>query len=240
MAAPMDTATCVLDEEEEVDNEVDKEVEAAGPPLRAVGCEQQPLSRPDGSASFSQGDTAVLAAVYGPAEVRVSREQSDRATLEVILKPKTGLPGVREKSQEQFVRGVLEATLLSSLHPRTSITLVLQVVHDAGALLACCVSAACMALADAGLALRCLFCGVACAIARDGTIGLDPDTSAEKEGRALVTIALDSSGKNILASSTKGRLDATEYQRCVALSREASTKVFEFYRDSISRRYSKC
>lgn len=34
----------------------------------------------------------MLAAVYGPAEVKVSKEIYDRATLEVIIQPKVGLP----------------------------------------------------------------------------------------------------------------------------------------------------
>ena len=36
------------------------------PPLRALHCELGTLSRPDGSASISQGDTCVMSAVYGP------------------------------------------------------------------------------------------------------------------------------------------------------------------------------
>ncbi|KAL4667572.1 hypothetical protein H8959_006261 [Pygathrix nigripes] len=61
--------------------------------LRHFACEQNLLSRPDGSASFLQGDTSVLAGVYGPAEVKVSKEIFNKATLEVILRPKIGLPG---------------------------------------------------------------------------------------------------------------------------------------------------
>ena len=43
--------------------------------------------------AFSPGDTSVLAGVYGPAEVKISKEIFNKATLEVILRPKTGLPG---------------------------------------------------------------------------------------------------------------------------------------------------
>ena len=34
----------------------------------------------------------MLAAVYGPAEVKVSKEIYDRATLEVVIQTKVGLP----------------------------------------------------------------------------------------------------------------------------------------------------
>lgn len=40
--------------------------------------------------------------------------------------------GVAERSREQLLRRTFEAVLLGSLHPRTSITVVLQVLSDAG------------------------------------------------------------------------------------------------------------
>lgn len=35
----------------------------------------------------------MLAGLYGPAEVKGSKELPDRAALEVLLRPKVGLPG---------------------------------------------------------------------------------------------------------------------------------------------------
>lgn len=40
------------------------------------------------------GDTSILAGVYGPAEVKVSKEIYDRATVEVLIQPKMGLPSM--------------------------------------------------------------------------------------------------------------------------------------------------
>uniref|UniRef100_A0A4X1SLK3 Exosome complex component RRP46 n=2 Tax=Sus scrofa TaxID=9823 RepID=A0A4X1SLK3_PIG len=172
--------------------------------LRHFACEQNLLSRPDGSASFLQGDTSVLAGVYGPAEVKVRKEIFNKATLEVILRPKIGLPGVAEKSRERLIRNTCEAVVLGALHPRTSITVVLQVISDAGSLLACCLNAACMALVDAGVPMRALFCGVTCALDSDGTFMLDPTAKQEKEARAVLTFALDSVERKLLMSTTKG------------------------------------
>ncbi|CAG6008425.1 unnamed protein product [Menidia menidia] len=121
-----------------------------------------------------------MAAVYGPAEVKVSKEIYDRATLEVLVQPKVGLPSVRERSQEQCLRESCEAALLLSLHPRSSLSLVLQVLHDDGSLLSCLLNAACMALMDAGLPMSRLFCGVSCAIGADGRILTDPTAAQEK------------------------------------------------------------
>nr|XP_054105531.1 exosome complex component RRP46 isoform X4 [Callithrix jacchus] len=140
--------------------------------LRHFACEQNLLSRPDGSASFLQG--------------------------------------VAEKNRERLIRNTCEAVVLGTLHPRTSITVVLQVVSDAGSLLACCLNAACMALVDAGVPMRALFCGVTCALDSDGTLVLDPTSKREKEARAVLTFALDNVERKLLMSSTKGLFSDAE------------------------------
>ncbi|XP_032104561.1 exosome complex component RRP46 isoform X6 [Sapajus apella] len=169
--------------------------------LRHFACEQNLLSRPDGSASFLQG--------------------------------------VAEKSRERLIRNTCEAVVLGTLHPRTSITVVLQVVSDAGSLLACCLNAACMALVDAGVPMRALFCGVTCALDSDGTLVLDPTSKQEKEARAVLTFALDNVERKLLMSSTKGLFSDAELQQCLAVTQAASQHVFRFYRESLQRRYSK-
>lgn len=54
------------------------------------------------------------------------REEADHPTPPLIS------PGVAEKSRERLIRNTCEAVVLGTLHPRTSITVVLQVISDAG------------------------------------------------------------------------------------------------------------
>ena len=81
----------------------------------------------------SQGNTAVLAAVYGPVDVAVRSELPDRAFLEVILKPASKMAGVFEKAKEVVIREAVEAVVLTHMHPRSSITVIIQVIADDGA-----------------------------------------------------------------------------------------------------------
>ena len=67
--------------------------------LRPLSSERGPLARADGSARFSHGGTAVLCAVYGPAEVKLRNERVDRAHIEITVKPATGSAG-RERERE--------------------------------------------------------------------------------------------------------------------------------------------
>uniref|UniRef100_W5NA54 Exosome complex component RRP46 n=1 Tax=Lepisosteus oculatus TaxID=7918 RepID=W5NA54_LEPOC len=210
--------------------------------LREFGCEQNLLSRPDGSASFVQGDTSVLAGVYGPAEVKVSKEIYDRATMEVLIQPKVGLPAILSLSagHTRFSLFYLcPVSLLLSRRYKASLCVSVCLCVQGPQLLACSLNAACMALMDAGLPMRCLFCGVTCAIDPEGHIHTDPTAAQERESRAVMTFAIDSAERRVMMSSTKGSFSVSELQQCIAVSQRASGKIFQFYRDSVSRRYSK-
>lgn len=207
--------------------------------LRSLRCEQSLLNKTDGSASFFQGNTHVMAAAYGPAEVRSSKELIDKATLEVVFRPKVGLPGCAEKLLERVIRNSCEPVVLTSRHPRSSLTIVVQLVQDSGSLLACAINAACMAMIDAGFPMKCLVCAVSCALNESGDIQLDPSLEKEKSACAVMTFAFDSANKNVMTSSTTGSFTVQEYDRCLEACRSAATKLFDFFRLSVERKLSK-
>lgn len=127
-------------------------------------CERGVLRRADGSARYSQDLTSVLVAVYGPCEVKKRREELDRATIEVIVRPRAGVPGVRERELEASLQGLIEPLVVRTLHPRTAISIVAQVVQDDGALAAALVNGTAIALMDAGVPMRGLPSAVTVAI----------------------------------------------------------------------------
>jgi hypothetical protein len=63
--------------------------------LRTFSCTGNPLNRAHGSARWAQGGTVVLAAVYGPKPGTRKGENPERASIEVVWKPKTGQIGTR-------------------------------------------------------------------------------------------------------------------------------------------------
>src|SRR5689334_692325 len=121
--------------------------------IRPLSSELRLLTRSDGSCRHTQGKTALTVAVYGPTEVRYRDEKLDKATIEVIFKPATGVPGPIEKEYELLIRSALESTIIATLHPRTLIQIIVQVMNDDGSLLSASINAACMALMDAGIPL---------------------------------------------------------------------------------------
>ncbi|GLC41772.1 hypothetical protein PLESTM_001238000 [Pleodorina starrii] len=174
------------------------EVDAAGPgpgssrargrlstQLRTLVCERSVLDRADGSARWTQEGSSVLAAVYGPRQAKIQKEDAERAVVEVVYKPRAGLQGHEDRSLELEIRGILEGVIPLGMHPRTSIMVVLQVLQEDGSVLSCALNAACAALVDAGVPMSSMYASVTCALTADERLLLlDPDAAEEQAAKA--------------------------------------------------------
>lgn len=69
--------------------------------LREFSCTGNPLHRAHGSARWAQGGTIVLAAVYGPKPGTRKGENPEKASIEVVWKPKTGQIGTVPRSSSR-------------------------------------------------------------------------------------------------------------------------------------------
>ncbi|XP_050393972.1 exosome complex component RRP46 [Patella vulgata] len=215
------------------------EVDRTSHDLRPMTCELGHLSRSDGSATLTQGDTTVITSMYGPGDVRISKEIIDKATVEVTYKPKVGLPKCSDKLKERLIRNTCETVILSGLHPRTGIDIILQEMQNSGSFLSCCINSACLALLDASIPLKYLIAAVTCCISDRGEITLDPDLKQEKKSVAILTFVFDSKDFNVITVSTSGSFSNEQFQSCLMACREASKHVIAFYRESMLKKLSK-
>ncbi len=76
--------------------------------------------------SLNTDRSKVVAAVFGPTDVPPRKELPDRATVSVVYKPVTGLPSVRHKAMEASLRHLVEGVVLSTLHPRAALNVIVQ------------------------------------------------------------------------------------------------------------------
>lgn len=100
--------------------------------IRSLNCELNPLTRVDGSALFAQGGTCVIASILGPVEVKLQNLNIDKAYVECVYRPKSGLPTIRDKMRETVIKDTCEAALFSAMHPRTMVSVQLQELDDRG------------------------------------------------------------------------------------------------------------
>mmetsp|Transcript_21944 Transcript_21944/g.36351 ORF Transcript_21944/g.36351 Transcript_21944/m.36351 type:complete len:247 (+) Transcript_21944:18-758(+) len=210
--------------------------------LRPLSAEQGFLNHPDGSARFLQGSTSIIAAVYGPAKTQTRKELLDRAAIEVIVKSKSGIPGPFERDLEHSLRRSIEVIAISKLFPRTGITVILQIVHDDGALVSTAFNAACLALMDAGVPISTTMSSATCAVTAQGQLLLDPILAEEKDCSGVLTFVFDNSidplagvplSKGVLCVHTTGVFIEEAYFAAMDVTANACARVQAFVRKSL-------
>ncbi|XP_028113963.1 exosome complex exonuclease RRP46 homolog isoform X3 [Camellia sinensis] len=224
--------------------------------LRPLACSRNTLNRAHGSATWSQGETKVIAAVYGPKAGTKKNENPEKACIEVVWKPKTGQIGKPEKEYEMILKRTLQSICLLTINPNTTTSVIVQVVNDDGALLPCAINAACAALVDAGIPLKHLAVAICCCLAESGYIILDPNKLEEQKMKAFVYLVFPNSILSVLpgaslqvgdepmehgliTSVTHGVMSVDDYLQCLERGRAASAKLSGFLRRSLQLQVSK-
>eukprot|EP00088_Acartia_fossae_P012170 TRINITY_DN1625_c0_g1_i18.p1 TRINITY_DN1625_c0_g1~~TRINITY_DN1625_c0_g1_i18.p1 ORF type:complete len:226 (+),score=33.22 TRINITY_DN1625_c0_g1_i18:52-729(+) len=222
------------------------DVESCAPKseLRPMFCEVGPITRSDGSCMLSSGDTTVVCAVYGPGEVKPSKELIHKACVDVVYRSRVGNAGIEDRKQEIFIEKSCSSAILSVLHPRTAVTVNIQEMHNGGGLVAACVNATCLALLDAGVPMRFLIACIHCVVLADGTVTLDPSLkqqakARQQNGSATLLFTFESRTRAVISSHTEGKVTQVKLQEAVTMAQSAADKVFSFYRLVIARKFSK-
>lgn len=232
--------------------EVDREDGRSQNQLRPLACSRNILHRAHGSASWSQGDTKVLAAVYGPKAGTKKNENPEKACIEVIWKPKTGQIGKPEKEYEMILKRTLESICILTVNPNTTTSIIVQVVNDDGALLPSAINAACMALVDAGIPMKHLAVAICCCLAKSGYVILDPTKLEEQKMKAFAYLVFPNSVRSVLpegslrvegepiengiiTSVTHGIMSVDDYFYCLERGRAASVKLSDFLRRNLQQ-----
>jgi exosome complex component RRP41 len=132
-----------------------------GHEVRKIRCSSGALSRADGSAYYEQGNTRVLAAVYGPREPPTrARALHDRAVVFAEVSTAAfATPGRRRprKGDRRAVdaaatlKAIFEGVILSKSLPRTQIDIYVQILQNDGGALVAAINAASIALVNAGI-----------------------------------------------------------------------------------------
>lgn len=165
------------------------------------------ISEADGSCKFSQGNTCVVAAMYGPTQSKFGRrELHDRCNFEVEFNY-PGSSDIMDDINYKYGR-LLEASLIGSLciteYPRMMMVIRVTVVRDDGAAVSIALNACTLALLDSGLPILSIPVSVTTVIPSQisNTMLLDPLILEEKDSDAcfyftFVPNNLTSSSSNV-------------------------------------------
>ncbi|ESN93464.1 hypothetical protein HELRODRAFT_88777 [Helobdella robusta] len=203
--------------------------------IRKSSCRLAFLSKSDGSVKLKHGQTSVVAAVNGPLDVKIIKEQVDKMNVDIIFKYKTESKAKNQRTMEKLIQQICECSVLVKNFPRTNLTIALQELEDDGSLLACCINATCLALLDACIPMKQLFAAVSvCFNKVDDTITIDPTLSQESQYPG-VTFVFNNGKFNVIAMHSNSFLSKEVLNKSLLQAREHAKLMFDSYRDLIKQ-----
>lgn len=214
--------------------------------LRPIRIDIGVLKNADGSAIVEYGNTKVLAAVYGPREVVPRHEElADRAIVRCRYRMlsfsttgerKSPAPSRREIELSKVIREALEPAILSSQFPRTAIDIFIEVINADGGTRTAGITAAAVALADAGIPMLDLVAAVAVG-KLDGVLVVDLNGIEDMNGEADMPIAIMPSLGRITMLQLNGVLSPGEFKSALSLAMSSINKIYELQKEALRRKY---
>jgi len=213
--------------------------------LRPLKIEVGTLDKDDGSAYVEHGRNKILAGVYGPREAHPKHiALADRAVIRCRYhmapfstdERKSPAPSRRELELSKVIREALEPAIMSEYFPRSTIDIFIEVLQaDAGTRCAG-ITAAALALADAGIPMRELVAG--CAAGKiDGKVVLDLSDVEDKQGEADLPVALMPKSNVVTLLQMDGSLTEDEFKQALDMSTDACRKIYEMQREALRQKY---
>lgn len=213
--------------------------------LRPIKIEVGILKNADGSAYIEQGRNKIVAAVYGPKETHPKfMALPDRALLRCRYhmapysteERKSPQPSRREIEISKVIREALEPAVILEEFPRTAIDVYIEVLQSDGGSRGASITAASVALADAGIPMKDLVVG--CAAGKvDGQIVLDLNDQEDKEGEVDLPIAIMPNSDRITLLQMDGILTMEEFEKALNLAIEGCKKIHKLQREALYNRY---
>jgi exosome complex component RRP41 len=213
--------------------------------LRPIKMDVGVLDKADGSAYVEHGKNRIMAAVYGPREAHPKHiALADRAVIKCryhmapfsVEERKSPAPSRRELELSKVIREALENSVMSEAYPRTSIDIFIEILQSDGGSRCAGITAASLALADAGVPLKEIV--AACAVCKiDGKIALDASDIEDKQGDADLPIAFMPKSGVITLLQMDGSLTEQEFNQALDMGITACKKISEMQVEALKRKY---
>ena len=214
--------------------------------IRPISIKAGVLPNADGSAYIEWGQNKIIVGVYGPKEAlpkhiadpykAVIRFQYGMAAFSVPER-KAPRPGRREIEISKVCGEALERAVFLEKFPNTMIEIQAQVLDSNAGSRVAALTAAAVALADAGIPMRGLVSG--CAIGRAGGHLIADLNKTEEDAPDAVDLAFAaiSNSKEIVLMQMDGRVTEKEFKELMELGLKSAEKVHEFQKKALIEKY---
>ena len=206
------------------------------------------IKRADGSAMFRMGNTIALAAVYGPRNLYPKFMQNpEKGILRVNYNmfsfsvSERIRPGPSRRSKE--ISLVSENALLSCLNledfPNSVIDVYIEILQaDAGTRCAG-ITAASMALADAGIPMKDLVSAVSVGKVGDAiVVDLDKEEEDYEEGSTDMPVAMMPRNGKISLLQMDGNMSKEDIKKALEYAKNTCNKIYELQKKTLKEKYT--
>jgi exosome complex component RRP41 len=201
----------------------------------------------DGSAYLEWGQNKVIAAVHGPSECLPKHTASPykamvkfsyRMATFSVPDRKNPKPGRREIEISKVCGEALERVIFTERFPNTEINITVEIIDsNAGSRIAA-LTAASVALADAGIPMRDMVCGTSVGKA-GGKLIVDLNKDEEDAPDAVdIPIAIMPNTGEIVLLQLDGILTRKEWDDAVKMAFEAAQKVYDIQKQALKAKYA--
>jgi len=213
--------------------------------LRNLKIEAGVLKQADGSCYLEWGGNKVLAAVYGPRECHPRHDQDPtkarvrvRYNMAAFSVSDRKRPGPDRRSQEisKISSEALEHVVLASLYPKNAIDVFIEILEAEAGTRCAGVTAAAVALADAGIPMRGMVTSVAAGKV-DGRVCLDLSREEDNYGETDFPVAYVSNTKEIVLLQQDGHFSPDEITEALAMTSRAAEEIYELQKAALLRKY---
>lgn len=204
------------------------------------------LKKANGSALIEWGNNRILAGVYGPREVFPKHQTNPNRAIVNCRYAMTPFSSAEEHGKfgpnrraieiGKVAAHVFESAILVEAFPKTMIDISIEVLQSDGGTRVAGITAAALALADAGIPMRDIPCGVSIGKA-DGVLVADLDKYEDNFGQSDVPIIFSPRTWEMLLFQMDGMLTKDEIMRSFDLAKEASVKVHAKQVEALTAKY---
>ena len=213
--------------------------------LRPISLQVGLMKNADGSAYIEWGKNKIMAAVYGPKEVHPKHQVlPDRALLRCryhmapfsVDERKNPAPSRREIEISKVIREALVPAVIVEDYPRTAIEVWVEVLQSDGGSRCAGITAAALALADAGINMRDLVSGCSCGLIEDMVVA-DLDDTEDKEGNGDMPVAIMPNLGQVTLLQVDGIYSREQFQKAFELAIEKGKQIYRMQRDALAARF---